>query len=303
MNFFAQSGTIVSSPTAYKKDITFITQEKILCKLVVDPRSNPHAGAVKVRYFEYSVNGNKYKTPCRESLGLGKDARFEKFKALNAEYFEACEAHGPDSKEAQTIKAKRAKYQPKDGCYLYYVVPNGNTIQCMKASITLHDKIFGRKGSKTFKEIVSIQDTLAKKGKSLYLTGNKEDNKTGWVNIYKTGTGLGTEYHIVEATTTKQVSIDGAIVDVPVPATYEVDAKIYDGLDTESLPNPLKYEQQYVWTEEEVNKFVESEGTEIPPRVLEKMNKAPKGTSNADTDDDAGCDVPPPANLLGDIPF
>lgn len=301
-DFFNSLDNEVSNPgNGFEKDITTVGKEPIIAKLVIDPRSRK--GAVIFQYFEYSVDGNKYKTPSRESVGLGNDARLAKYKELCKVYKEACDSHGKDSEVAKKAQVFRDKFKPKEGCFLFYIEPNGNKIKCLKASIMIKDQIWGRDGSATFAAVPSLKDALAKKGVSLFLTSKHEDNKKGWVEISRTGEKMGTRYHIKQSTAPTTTIINGEEVEALVPKNYDVSDELYKGFDLEKVPDPAKYESNFVWTEEEVQQYVDSNGTKVPKRVTNDLEKNKKKNEDTDGDGATAAMPPPDASLLDEIPF
>lgn len=303
--FVKSDSEVVDPSNGFKKDITFLGKDPLICKLIADPRQG--SGAVVVSYFEYSIGGYKYKTPSLSSIGRGDDPRLERYREIRGKISELTKSGvKQDDERIIKLKAIADKFYPKDGIFLYFVEPNDPTIKCLKTSIMVKHQIYGRQGTKTSKEIPSLKDEMAKRGSNLFLNADPEKNKKGWLKIWRTGEKMGTEYHVVEASEQIAINHEGSTVYVTKPTIYNVHEDVYKDFDLDKLPDPFKYELTWAWTKEEAAEYVSSGGTKIPERVIKLVSK--KNESDEDTttegDIDASSVVPPPsASLMGEIPF
>lgn len=282
----------------------------IIAKLLPDIRTG--SAYVDVEYYKHIVApGKEYLHPSRKSLGLGTDSENEAYwsswKAMQE--LKKIKTLSPEQeKEMKILEKKMDIFKPSRKVYLFYVEPNSSEIKALKASIQVVQQLFGHEPYKKA-PIPSLLKKMASKGVSPYDVVSDKRNE-GWIKIYKTGEGrFGTQYHVEAVTEIKQFTDpEGNIIEGQQYSKFNVHDSIvefYNSVlkgtaDTSIFPDPLKYEEGYVFTEEESRVFTESMGCIIPDRFLKSQK------TNAESPDQtelAQFTSSSSMGDLGDMPF
>lgn len=223
---------------------------------------------------EHIVNDNYVRIPCARSIG---------------QKCAICDAHWEHKNESEKLEARGAKsesnplhgewrkhtalmklYKQKQRFSMLVAVRNDNKISVLDAKPQLTKAIFGDK----FKGAVGAIDELKRYGVSIF----NPNEKTGWLTLNKTGQGLATSYTAKPALHTK---INGRkkeeeLVEEPLhPLILE---KFKDMTKLIALNKMIK---DRMWSEEEVQAYVDSSGTVIPSRISDFFKKKDKNASTA----------------------
>jgi len=266
--------------------VTSIDHTGLTVRLGYDPVTEEPAR--KVVYFSYAVGKNIYTRPCRSSLGIGPNPTAERMKELYKERDELKAAGKTDSKEyvkADALVGQKGVFKPRNKFYLFGFYPGETQLRAIKVSPLIIDQIWGRKATTFRKACASLQDALLKDGIHIFMTGNAETDKTGWVKMWRTGEKLGTDYHIALEVTQETDDFKGKQRTFDVPLDRELPAVLYEnGLDEKTLPDPVKFETQFAWSEQEEADFVKNNGVYVPQRILDQL--ASKNSENSENVDE-----------------
>jgi hypothetical protein len=241
----------------------------LVCKCLFDPRGKQ--SFIPIAYFPHLLGPNpetdtRYH-PSRKSLDLGDSPENDRYWELAHELKRLREAGRKESAEYQRLSELKKTFNSKDKGWLFIVEPNSATIRAVKIGAAIINRLFGKEKTYHRPEVKSIIKEMKTKGLSPYDMRNNE----GWIKIYKTGAKLATEYFVELVDHEIQVEHGGKTIPTRVPTELQVHEKIQaSDLVLSDFPDPVKFECESVWTLEESQAFVESEGKEIPERCFKK---------------------------------
>lgn len=245
--------------------------QPLILKLLPDPKTGK--AYVPMTSYPYQVGPNE-KTdsrtrPSLQALGLTEkdpenNKKWEYIKQLSNLKKSGVSKNDPRFK---TIQKAMDLYKEKESGYFYYIEPNSETIKCLKAGKMVINALFGREGKENIKAVPSLLKALAAVGKSPY----KTDHQDCWLKIWKTGEGLGTEYHVVRLEEYVVKVVDGETYSKKVPVSLKVSDKFLKGLlDLSDFPDPLAFEAKGAFTLAETEEFIATDGVVIPERFMKK---------------------------------
>jgi hypothetical protein len=285
----------------------------LVCKFLFDPATKRQY--IPMLYYPHQTGpeqSDRRFHPSRGSLGLGKDmegeARFEIIKKIKS----LKDAGAGESAEANVLRKKLDRSKPKEKGWFFYIEPGSPEIKAVNLPVMAVNELFGREYA-TKEPIPSLIKKMAAKKVGPYDVAS-DNAERGWVKIWKTGEGLGTKYHVVaDEIKESKTNEDGETVEVTKLVSHPLADKIKNlEFTAEDYPNPLEFEQKSAFTEAETQKFIESEGTEVPSRFLKSNSvggkQYPAGKRNVEELDGPGLTA---SNLtdsqlaaqLDDIPF
>lgn len=280
-------GGVASEPGQEKRGILYdfpLADKPIICKLLYNP-NKPADACLSIDYFRHPVGNNESDVrfhPSLESLGQGKSPEREHYWRL-VNQLSALKKEGQNnSEEFKSIMEEKQRFESRRGGYLFFVEPNSADVRALKIGPMVFNRLFGKKKTEHRPEVVSIQEEMREEGLTPWLSGNLDENKTGWIRIYKTGQKLATEYHMEVCVTKEVQTVNGKKVTMTVPTEFDLHETILSWIADESkidfsrIPNPLDVEKKNAWTYDESQAFVDSAGTlaGVPERFLKNNTQA-----------------------------
>lgn len=268
------------------KYIYRIPDEKspLVVKFIVDPRSGTRY--VPMTYFKHKIGPNESDTRTHVSLSsINKSKAPEnEFYWENKKKLSVLKKAGQgDSAEAKKLDTLVKTFAPKQGGYIYVCQPDSPEVRVLKLNQMMINEIFGRDANAYQKEVRGIMAEGRDTGVSPFFL----DRLDGWVKIWKTGTGLATEYKVAYVTSEVEEELkSGKKIKVTQMTEMSVHPKILDtfakkedavdgGLTMNDFPDVIEREAKWAWTEAESIRFVEGYGSiaSVPDRVLPRSKK------------------------------
>jgi hypothetical protein len=197
-----------------------------------------------------------------------------------------------DTPAYKKLEAQSKLFEPSTKGWFLVIKPNSDTVECVKLPKDVINKLWGKKATQFSNEVPSLIEQMRTEGRDPY----NPRSETGWVEIFKEGTSLGTRYTVREWVEETQKMIEGQRVKVTIPRQAGVKL---GGVTVDKLPNPVDFFKNYTFTLEEARLFVSSGGTAVPARFLKEDNV---GSSGSVMDEDF-VPGPAPTGRLDDIPF
>lgn len=331
LTYDTAEGAAAEKPGEASSFVTKIPTGKdkaLVMKFVRDPRRKQPYTALT--FYKHMVGDGDKDTryhPCRKSLGEAVspelDRREELIAQLSAIKKEALAAgaNAAEGKWRETaqwaqIKEELDQLKEKRGGHILFVEPNSDKVQSLKIGASIINRIFGRKGNDFVKTIPSLLEEMQKKGKSPFISNDPAMNKFGWVKVWRTGEGIATEYFVEPATVEQVKEIEGQQATITTDQEFQIHPRILSSdLTLDDIPDCIEYERRFMWTLEESQEFVASNGLKVPERFLkgnggdneENLAKATPESSaapaEAATTADLAAAVPPgDADVEGDLP-
>lgn len=224
-------------------------------------------------FHEYIVNDQYVRVPCARAVGevcaicdahWDHKAKAEKLATRGANS-EAHEEHAAWKRHTTLAK----QFEQKKRFSVLVVLRGDNKISILDSKPQLTKKIFGDKFKNEPGAIAEI--------KSYGVPVFNPNEPTGWLTLGKTGQGLGTVYSAKPALLTKIVGKKKEEQLVEEALHPQVLEKFQD---MSKLPALHKMIKDRLWTPEEVENYVASEGTQLPTKVLESLQKRKGGQTS-----------------------
>lgn len=289
------ANTPIEKPTNQRSPFVKKMPEKMVFKLLGDPRSKQHY--IPMSYFKYYVGPDKTKDVRQRAslkdLGLAQSAPeseifWECIKKMSALKKEGKTAD--NSEEFKALKARKDKFASSDRGWFYVVQPGNPEITPMLFPKSVIDMLFGGerydKATNSRFQVPSLLKKIQQDGYSPY----DVSKDTCWLQLTKTGSGLGTRYSVEMVTEDQTIEYQGRQMKVQEPKSFPVHEKIKNGQVTyDDFPDPREFEKKYAFTEEETIAFIQSEGSVVPDRFLKRSRE----DSDVDQyDEDEGNEAP-----------
>jgi hypothetical protein len=209
-----------------------------------------------------------------------------------------------NSDEAKKLAATVALFKPTFAYYVLYIEPNSPDIKAIKLKKSAIECVTGREANQYQPALPDLRKQMAADGVLPNDLFNPKSNSKGWLKLWKEGVELATRYHIVPLKDKTSTVIDGKTyymddyIELPV---HERIAK--KQFQIEDFPNVLEFEEKSRWTLNEVERFIESSGTEVPERFYKKQK--PDGQNAANNPEVALANLQASAVLesIDDIPL
>ena len=261
------------------KDTRFITafpdgyENAKIVKFLHDPRKRQ--SYVPVTSFKHQIGPDPQKDirmhPSLRSLGLAEHDPEADFYWDNYEKLKELRNLGKgESEEAKKLNFLGKQFAPNDRGWFFFIEPDSETVQVIRAPKAILNRIFGKKATKYRPEVPSLLKEMSHKGLSPYDLKSSE----GWVKLWKTGKGIATEYHMEMYTLEEQREIDGQKAIITKNFKAMPGKKIINNeLMMSDFPNPLKFEERNAFTLEEAIQFANSGGTIVPERFTKRTDE------------------------------
>jgi hypothetical protein len=184
---------------------------------------------------------------------------------------------GEGTPEGKKLKALTKLFKPAEKAWVYFVTPEGNTVKSLRLPKDLINKLWGKPKTKYRDAVPSLIDAMRQDGMNPF----DLNSKTGWIKIYKTGEGFGTNY-FVEVATREEVEMENgrAIGKRTRYVEAEVSEFIRKSYPRSDLTDCRKIQAASAFTPEESVAFAQTAVT--PDRILEAANQDKESVSDAD---------------------
>jgi hypothetical protein len=260
-----------------QSNITFAIPDEtrpLIFKILPDFRyGNGKSWYRPLRSFTFQAGPSekdKRKRPCLTFFGETVSPELEYYKKLKQESDAMNKLGQGNSAEAVVLKSKLAIFKPSDMAYILYIEPGSPEIKAMKVSVSVINCIKGREANQYSPAIPSLIKSMAADGVSPFDIFSPKA-EVGWVKLWKTGEGLGTRYHVAVDEKTLEIEQNGKKYYSKEMTTHKVHEKIAQRKFVEAdFPDVLAFEERNRWTPTELERFIESEGTQVPERFLKK---------------------------------
>lgn len=289
-----------------------LSEKPIVAKFLFDPSTGQKY--IPMAYYPHMIGNDPEKDkrfhPSLKSIGLGEDLELTNRVNMYRELKALKESGKGSTPEAVVLEKKTKMTQSKEAGWFFFVEPGSPAIKAIKLPVSVLNRLFGKEFPKTGKTIPSLIKEMAQKGVSPFdVTSEKAEQ--GWVRIYKTGQGLGTEYVIEADQAVTEVALgDGetATKKTMVSRTLHDKIKKLD-LTAEDFPKPIEAEKKNAMTVEETMEFIESNYTKVPDRMLKKHSTGATAYLGGNTEVQVESEMGPLGALdaglasMDDIPF
>ena len=306
LNPFVGDGQVSEATETIQKVVTAIptAEDPLILKFIYTPQRKSHVPLLSWR-FKFGPNESDVAyRPDSMSLGASSSPERDMMNKIRMTMSTLKKEGKRDTEEYDKYLTLNKIFSPKEGGYVYFVKPDDANIYALRVGKAVLNRLFGKEATQYRPAIKSLNDELKRKGLCPYLTGDPKKDTQGWIKVWKTGEGIGTEYHLEVDAYEDTIEVDGEMVTTTKSKKYSVHEKIAQGQITlADYPDALMYERDREWTPEESLKFVETKGSYVPERVLEKFQKSsPGGSSESLSSEMVDLDKISPPNL-DDIPF
>lgn len=280
LNPFASNGQVSEATEGVQKVVTSIptADEPLVLKFIYTPQRKSHVPLLSWK-FKFGPNESDVAyRPDLMSLGGSASPERDQMNKIRMTMSNLKKEGKRDTEEYDKYITLNRIFSPKEGGYLYFVKPEDSNIYALRVGKSVLNRIFGKEATQYRPAVKSLIEELKKKGLCPYLTGDEKKDAQGWIKVWKTGEGIGTEYHLEMDVYEDTIDVDGEMVTTTKSKKYSVHQKIATGQITlDDYPDALMYEIDRAWTVEESNQFVESNGAYVPERVMEKFNNKKDG--------------------------
>lgn len=233
---------------------------------------------IDTHIHEYIANDQYVRIPCARAAGQVCaicDAHWDHKNqadklAARGGNAEGSEVHAEWKRHTTLAKA----FEQKKRFSMLAVLKGDTKISVLEAKTMLTKEIFGDKFKNKAGAIAEI--------KSYGVPVFNPHEPTGWLTLGKSGTGLATTYTAKPSLLTKIVGKkkEEQLVEEPLhPLILE------KFQDMSKLPALSRSFKEKLWSPEELENYVASEGTELPGRIVEQMKKwsSKKGQSSTES--------------------
>lgn len=245
------------------------TPEEAIIKLVKFSKDKTY---ILMNYIKHKVGQSEKDTRdhvCLQSLGEEvspeRDRFFEARKVLKE-----LKANGGSKTDIARWESVSTKFRPSTRGWLCVVTPNNPKLQAYRYPQSVIDDIFGvdEKYATDYRPArKGILNQMLEEGRSPFDCRSE----LGWIKITKTGTGIATRYQVAEYESTVTEVQGNKKVTYSEPGKATVNPKILE-LTLADVPNVYNFERKFAFTLDEARAFVESNGTNVPARLLKKAN-------------------------------
>jgi hypothetical protein len=219
-------------------------------------------------FHEYIVNDNYVRVPCPRAIKQTCpvcDAYWDHKKSVDKLTTIGASAEGhPEHGVFKRHQTLMKKFEQKKSFASLVVVKGDNKISILASKPQLTKQIFGDRD----KGVTGALNELKAYGVPVF----NPAESTGWLTLNKTGTGLGTVYSAKPTLISKIVGKKKEEQLVEESLHPQVVEKFKD---MTKLPALNKMIQERMWSQEELENYVESDGTQLPSKVAEYLAKKP----------------------------
>ena len=270
----------------------------LICKFVPDLLGPKVNGKImlywEVTEHQHIVGYDKagkpimYSHPCQKTMGAKHCAECDRYY----DDIPKVKLAGEGSAEGKKIKLITDLCNPKVKGWVYFVTPESDTIKAVKLPKDLINQLWGKPKTKYKEAVPSFLDAMRKDGMSPY----NLQSPIGWLKLYRTGEGYGTEYHVEVAMKT-ETRIENGIPKGKITTYVEASVSDYvlKSYPQSELPNFRELEFRNAFTPEESEAFANNPLV-TPERILKALNKDTEGT---DGDEAADKTISPDAIMAG----
>lgn len=243
-----------------------------IVKLCADPR-RPKESFFKTKYIRYLVGPDPRKDGrfrLSRKMLQDKDPVVEAYWECHNKLKELKASNQTDSSEYRKLEQLKKSYAEHDRYHLEVIPLNGNKPKVMTVVGQVKDILFGREAWGDKPAIKSLVDDMKDMKRSPF----NLRIETGWLKLYKTGEGIETRYY-AEEYKVEQMMKDpetGEEESVSRPFKAKVNPAIFE-LEIDQCPDLSKIDMddaKMVWSYDECEAFVKSQGTVVPERCLKK---------------------------------
>lgn len=262
--------TQVKVPTRGNPDVvpTPGPANALVCKILQNPNRNGEV-YYEVELIKHMVGTDPKKDTryhlSRKMLGE-RSPENDKFWELHNKLKALEEAGKKSSEEYRVLKTEKETFQASKK-FLLLVLPLGETKpKALEVTWKGIKKLFGAPKTATEPAYTGIIETMRAKGRDpLSLVSEK-----GWLRIWRTGTGLETDWHVAEETVDSK---DASGDDVTKPMIAKVSDTIFKLKKSDIIDlTTIHRTSQMLWTEAECQNFVDTCGVNIPDRCKKRSN-------------------------------
>lgn len=238
-------------------------------------------------FHEYVVNDVYVRIPCARSIGEVCpvcDAYWEHREAVQKlEILGANSEEHPRHSEYRRHKTLEKQFKQQKRFSMLVALRGDNKVSILEAKPQLAKAIFGDRFRNEPGAIAEI--------KSFGVPVFNPSEPTGWLTLNKTGEKLNTRYSAKPST---HLKIDGR-----KKSEELVEEDLHPSI-REKFENPEKLPKVYsmiksrVWSREELENYVASDGTQLPAREMERLSKRKSVTGSKNT-------TPPPPTQASEV--
>lgn len=256
----------------------------LICKLIPDLKGPRQNGKI-MQYWEVTEHQHcvgidakgkpiLWSHPCQKTMGEKKCPECDKYYAL----LPVAKLAGEGTPEGKALKYQCELLTPKKKGWVYFVTPDADVIKAVKLPKDLLNKLWGKEKTKYRDAVPSLLEEMRK------MAINPFDLKTaiGWLKIFRTGEGFGTNYFAEIAGQVKPKIVNGRPMGTETSfIEASVSEYVLKSYPLDELPDFRQLEFRNAFTPEESAAFAENPRV-TPQRILDEKESSKESVEDAD---------------------